>query len=213
MQSAISHHFWSNPTSVQNIYIVIKGGGRLKSCLNVVACRRRDRWLQESGSGDVHRSRDSRFYILSRDRGEGGSKQPGHAISPGIALFNITCHLSSLGVVFIHTNYSINSIVDINCIYHFSLNTSSFALVVFLKVGPGICRLYGVWRVYGRRSLYRPGPADHRIYYSQLQSSANILQSNAGTPCLEWLVYSKKSPNLNTAQASDHQPPSPRDSE
>ena len=182
MQSAISHHFWSNPTSVQNIYIVIKGGGRLKSCLNVVACRRRDRWLQESGSGDVHRSRDSRFYILSRDRGEGGSKQPGHAISPGIALFNTTCRLSSLGVVFIHTNYSINSIVDINCIYHFSLNTSSFALVVFLKVGPGICRLYGVWRVYGRRSLYRPGPADHRIYYSQLQSSANILQSNAGTP-------------------------------
>ena len=65
MQSAISHHFWSNPTSVQNIYIVIKGGGRLKSCLNVVACRRRDRWLQESGSGDGDlETLDSIFYIL-----------------------------------------------------------------------------------------------------------------------------------------------------
>ena len=63
-------------------YLYCNQGGRLKSCLKEVACRRRDRWQQESGSGDVHRSRDSRFYILySRDRGEGGSKQPGHATS------------------------------------------------------------------------------------------------------------------------------------
>ena len=57
--NAMSHHHPSSKYLYCN-----QGGGRLKSCLKV-ACRRRDRWQQESGSGDGDlETLDSIFCIL-----------------------------------------------------------------------------------------------------------------------------------------------------